>query len=440
LHLKSLRLFLIIIIVVEFPLGTPHLAFSAGTIFSFQHQSSFMDDSRILHVLGEIKNESDKPMKNILISASFYDKAGKMLDVFRREPALQVINPGNSSPFEILYLNQTTVSRIANFTLSAEGQPTEVKETHLKIISANSRLDLLGTYYINALARNDGPQNATNAIVIATLFDKDGRVISLGKALAETNPGSSDIPPGAQAAFGVAITDKQQTYKTARYSLIVDSDNYLSDVLSLQVTGPSLSSSSGNNNNINNSTKSGCLIATAAFGSELVPQVQKLRSFRDGIVSQTFAGRNFMNVFNTWYYSFSPQVADYERGQLWLQRIVRASLYPLLGILDFSSFIFQKFAFDSELAIVLAGVTASALIGSIYFVPVSVTIGFVSRSKGWNLSMIKIPLIITASASVFAILIAELIISPEVMMFGTSVLVLSMIASSIVVIAKIIRW
>ena len=60
---------------------------------------------------------------------------------------------------------------------------------------------------------------------------------------------------------------------------------------------------------------SGCLIATAAFGSELTPQVQYLRNFRDHYILSTASGSAFMNTFNSIYYSFSPQVADYEREQ-----------------------------------------------------------------------------------------------------------------------------
>ena len=61
-------------------------------------------------------------------------------------------------------------------------------------------------------------------------------------------------------------------------------------------------------------TPSQCLIATAAFGSELTPQVQYLRHFRDHYILSTASGTAFMKVFNTVYYSFSPQVAEYERG------------------------------------------------------------------------------------------------------------------------------
>jgi hypothetical protein len=78
---------------------------------------------------------------------------------------------------------------------------------------------------------------------------------------------------------------------------------------------------------------SGCLIATAAFGSELTQQVQFLRNFRDHNILSTVSGSAFMNTFDSIYYSFSPRVADYERGQPWLQATVKAGLYPLFGIL-----------------------------------------------------------------------------------------------------------
>ena len=54
----------------------------------------------------------------------------------------------------------------------------------------------------------------------------------------------------------------------------------------------------------------GCLIATAAFGSEMAPQVQFLREIRDNKVLQTESGSAFMTGFNQFYYSFSPAVAD----------------------------------------------------------------------------------------------------------------------------------
>ena len=116
---------------------------------------------------------------------------------------------------------------------------------------------------------------------------------------------------------------------------------------------------------------SGCLIATAAFGSELTPQVQYLRNFRENYILSTTSGAAFMNTFNNVYYSFSPQVADYEREQPWLQQTVRTTIYPLFGILGVSEKTYWA-ANGGELGSIAAGATASMLIGAVYLAPLAV--------------------------------------------------------------------
>ena len=81
----------------------------------------------------------------------------------------------------------------------------------------------------------------------------------------------------------------------------------------------------------------GCLIATAAYGSEMAPQVQLLREIRDGRLAQTQAGSSFVEGFNVVYYSFSPHVADYERENPAFRDMVRTLLTPMLytlGIME----------------------------------------------------------------------------------------------------------
>ena len=80
----------------------------------------------------------------------------------------------------------------------------------------------------------------------------------------------------------------------------------------------------------NNNEGGGCLIATAAFGSEMSPQVQQLREIRDNIVMQTSSGKSFMTEFNQIYYSFSPQIADYERENPIFKEAVKVTLTPML--------------------------------------------------------------------------------------------------------------
>ncbi len=171
---------------------------------------------------------------------------------------------------------------------------------------------------------------------------------------------------------------------------------------------------------------SGCLIATAAFGSELTPQVQYLRNFRDHYILSTSSGSAFMNAFNSIYYSFSPQVADYEREQPWLQATVKAALYPLFGILLAAER--SHSLVSGEAGAVLAGTTASALIGCIYLLPAGV-----ASSKRVSSRLL---LFIVASSATF--LAATIMLFPALLPLSTSAFVLATAGASAIMLAKII--
>ena len=78
----------------------------------------------------------------------------------------------------------------------------------------------------------------------------------------------------------------------------------------------------------------GCLIATAAYGTELAPQVQMLREIRDNTVMGTQSGSAFMAGFNEVYYTFSPTIADWERQSPLFQDAVRAFITPMVSSLS----------------------------------------------------------------------------------------------------------
>jgi len=122
-----------------------------------------------------------------------------------------------------------------------------------------------------------------------------------------------------------------------------------------------------------------CIIASVAYGSELAPEVQFLRGFRDGPVTSTFAGAQFMRVFNAFYYSFSPKVAELEAGSPALQATTRMFIYPLLGSLRLAAAVCRLYPQGSELMIVIAGVIAGTAIGLVYVSPIAVLLKTVLR-------------------------------------------------------------
>ena len=122
----------------------------------------------------------------------------------------------------------------------------------------------------------------------------------------------------------------------------------------------------------------GCLIATAAFGSEMAPQVQFLREIRDGKVMMTESGTTFMAGFNQFYYSFSPAVADLERENPVFKETVKLAITPLLSSLTLLNYV----DVDTEQEILGYGIGIILLNIGMYFVaPAVVIIKLVNRKK-----------------------------------------------------------
>jgi len=119
----------------------------------------------------------------------------------------------------------------------------------------------------------------------------------------------------------------------------------------------------------------GCLIATATYGSELSPQVQKLREIRDNLIMKTEAGSQFMGGFNQFYYSFSPTIADWERQVPIFKDTVKIIITPLLISLSILSFL----DIDSEAEVVGFGIGIISLNTVIYFVIPFLTFFIIKR-------------------------------------------------------------
>ena len=101
----------------------------------------------------------------------------------------------------------------------------------------------------------------------------------------------------------------------------------------------------------------GCLIATAAYGTELAPQVQMLRELRDSTLLSTDSGASFVSGFNSLYYEFSPGIADMQRENPAFRDAVRALIAPMLYSLSVMSLADE----NSEASVLALGILVIAL-------------------------------------------------------------------------------
>jgi len=121
----------------------------------------------------------------------------------------------------------------------------------------------------------------------------------------------------------------------------------------------------------------GCLIATATYGSELAPQVQILREIRDNSLLQTQSGQSFMKSFNSFYYSFSPTIADYERQNPVFKEAVKLTITPLLASLSILNYV----DLDSEESVLGYGIGIILMNIGMYFVAPAIVISKIRKLK-----------------------------------------------------------
>lgn len=170
-----------------------------------------------------------------------------------------------------------------------------------------------------------------------------------------------------------------------------------------------------------------CVIATATYGSEISPEVQFLREFRDQDIMGTMAGREFMTVFHAWYYSFSPNIASVIARNPIMQSVFKVILYPLIGILHLSAATYSIFIFNSEIAVVMAGFMASALIGVVYFSPIGILVSLRKRTSNMTNPLYKL-LLLVWFGSMICIVVGESVSISSMLMLGTGVFVLSVLS------------
>jgi hypothetical protein len=177
----------------------------------------------------------------------------------------------------------------------------------------------------------------------------------------------------------------------------------------------------------------GCLIATATYGSELSDEVQLLRGFRDNSILRTRTGSSFMTVFNAWYYSFSPSVAQFTREHPAAGTAAKVVLYPFIGILRIGAAIFYLSPQSLEAEAIASGLVVCSLVGLVYLAPPLALILAYSTRMRRAAKRLQVPAVAVLLGALAAVALTTVLGAPAVvMMAGTSTIVLaSLIASAL---------
>ena len=189
-----------------------------------------------------------------------------------------------------------------------------------------------------ATERIDGPQSSD---IFAGVIDEMIGDLVVPASAAEEEEIMSDVKDkSTEIASDVTEQTEEIVSETENQVEDIETENQVEDIETenqvedIENTADERSEINVNVGDNTDNGGGGCLIATAAYGTELAPQVQFLREIRDNTVMSTASGASFMTGFNQLYYLFSPAIADMERENPMFQQAVRAFITPMVSTLS----------------------------------------------------------------------------------------------------------
>ena len=162
--------------------------------------TGFTDGVGTLHVLGELRNDSNVDVGEISVTVSFYDVAGNFLTEINGQPLAKTLAPGERAPFN---LETPPPAGWHNYSIKAVGRPVPpMPSPQTALVSVSAAEDAVGFYHVSGSVKNMGAVALKGAKVVVTLFGRGGNIINVGFAYLQPK----QLAAGKIGAFDVAFT------------------------------------------------------------------------------------------------------------------------------------------------------------------------------------------------------------------------------------------
>ena len=208
--MKKLSLFLILLVFV-----VPN-AFAEVYV---DNDHKYLEDDGTIHIVGEIINESDKPINQVNVIAIFYSDGNSVYQT-STENLTSIIMPGMNGIFDLMVTEN--ISNVDYYTLDVDYKVTQPKDQVIEITSSELSYGPVDNIAIQGTVANNGEITANMVKIIATLYDRDGNVITVSQARTEPDY----LRASDESFFLIPILDKTQANKMVDYSLVAESEEY----------------------------------------------------------------------------------------------------------------------------------------------------------------------------------------------------------------------
>ena len=183
------------------------------------NDQKYIGNDGTTHIVGEIINESDKPINQIEIIAIFYSDGNSVYQT-STENLTSMIMPGMKGVFDLMLTEN--IGYADSYTLEIDYKVTQPKDQVIEITSSEFARGPVNNIVIQGTVANNGEITANMVKVVATLYDRDGNVV----AVSETRTEPDYLRAGDELFFLIPILDKTQANEIVDYSLVAESEEY----------------------------------------------------------------------------------------------------------------------------------------------------------------------------------------------------------------------
>jgi len=176
-----------------YPTLTPTPGGADEVIMGLLSHRHFVDLVGDMHIVGEVRNETEENLDHITVRVMFYNRWGTVIQIVSSPALMDVVGPQRLTPFDLSFSEPPGWD---HYTIRVTAQPT-LRKLPIGLIVVEYRLWGLetGILHVTGRVRNDGLRAVDRAQVVATLYDPWGTVVNAGFVY------TGRIRPGGEAEF-----------------------------------------------------------------------------------------------------------------------------------------------------------------------------------------------------------------------------------------------
>lgn len=182
--------------IVATPTPLPPDTVLLGLMSSHEYE----DDLGFITIVGEVRNDLQMNVGRVLVTATFYNASGDVIEEASTSTMVDILLPGQRSPFALILPRPVD---LWEYSLRITARPTlEQPLAGLEVVQSHVHEDEVGFYHVTGEVENTGQRTADRVQVIVTLYDKWGKIVNAGFVYSEPRR----VRPGEKAAFDCSFT------------------------------------------------------------------------------------------------------------------------------------------------------------------------------------------------------------------------------------------